>query len=818
MNQQPVLPHEAPIHSRERLPVRLPDVLFGRDSDLASVHLALKAGTAVLLHGPAGIGKTALAAALASDYAEQPGGVIWLEINNDSVLSLLTRITRAYSPDDLTSELDLGTLSATVHDRLRQNCPLIVLDGHIRVEAAREFIRQCAPGIPLLLAHPQLVAGSWTPHAVKPLPPDAAEAMLCGLGGISPDTSDVSTLSEALSGHALSIFIAAHQLGSRDVQPGELLAQMPEMPPGEANRIMGLLMAAYRLLPKELQGLVLLLGTAFAGGASEELLADASGASADAIRIRMRQLVSRGFVAERSVYGQPYFETHELVQMFARTFLRGKKQLDAMQVRHLNALVAYIRRQVPAQHDRLTAEMANVMAAGIFAAENGQAHVLDEIVTLLEAGNFAVAQGFQAEIGWLRQLVERPDMAQAGVLGEVPAPVMVEAEAETDVAGVPIIEAAVKPAPEETVEEPEIAQIQAAAEPVVTPSPPEMPELPPEPPVAPEAAGWPASPAIVLPADAESLGRIGREAITQGDAAGTIARYAEALEGYKADGNVEDELAALEALAMLNLENENYEAVLAYVDQGTTLAQEIDNPQREGRLLIILGDLQVTLGRWEGAEIAYREAINALQPANAWLDIGLTLDKLGVLYLENDQPQDAIITWERAIPILERAERPDLVRTVYSRLGAAHGEMMEWDQAQASYNHALELGQAAHDDQAIFEQLNNLGTLLEASGRRDEALLYYRRALHFAFDLDDQAQLGQTLLALARLLIDDTAQLHRAVQVLEAAQDCLPDDTQAQRLLGRARTRQNRLLQAGVTLPLADDSLQDYARAALDDV
>jgi tetratricopeptide (TPR) repeat protein/energy-coupling factor transporter ATP-binding protein EcfA2 len=819
MNQQPVTPHEAPIHSRDRLPVRPPDELFGRDSDLATVHLALKAGTAVLLHGPAGVGKTALAAALASDYAEQPGGVIWLDVNNDSALSLLTRITRAYAPDNLTDEPDLGTLSATVHDLLRQNCPLIVLDGHIRVEATREFIRQCASGIPLLLAHSQLVAGSWTPHAVRFLPPDAAEAMLCGLAGISPDAADVSTLSEALSGHALSIFMAAHQLRSRNMQPGEFLAQMPDMPPGEANRIMGMLMTSYRLLPKDLQGIVLLLGTAFAGGASEELLADASGASTDAIRTRMRQLVSRGFAAERSVYGQPYFVTHELVQVFARTFLRGKKQLDAMQTRHLNALLAYIRRQVPAQHDRLAAEMSNVMAVGIFAAENGQTHVLDEIVTLLEAGDFAMAQGFQAEIGWLRQLVEQPDMAQAGVLGEAPeppAPVMVEAGPEADVAGAPITEAAVEPAPEEPVEEPEIAPAQAAAAPVAAPPPPEMPELPSEPPVAPETTGWPVSPAVALPTDAESLARIGREAITQGDTAETIARYTEALEGYKADNNVEDELAALEALAMLNLESENYEAVLAYVDQGTTLAQEIDNPQREAQLLIILGDLQVTLGRWEGAEIAYQEAINALKNTNAQLDMGLTLDKLGVLYLEKDQPQDAISTWEQAIPILERAERPDLVRTVYSRLGAAHGEMMGWDQAQASYNHALELAQAAHDDQAVFEQLDNLGTMLEASGRRDEALLYYRRALHFAFDLDDQAQLGQTLLALARLLIDDTAQLHRAAQVLEAAQDCLPDDMQAQRLLGRVKTRQNRLLQAGVTLPLAEDSLQDYARAALE--
>jgi tetratricopeptide (TPR) repeat protein len=153
------------------------------------------------------------------------------------------------------------------------------------------------------------------------------------------------------------------------------------------------------------------------------------------------------------------------------------------------------------------------------------------------------------------------------------------------------------------------------------------------------------------------------------------------------------------------------------------------------------------------------------------------------------------------------------VRTVYGRLGAAYTGLMMWDRAQTNYAHALELAQAAQDDQAIFEELNNLGTLMEASGRRDDAALYYRRALHYAFKLDDQLTLGAALLALARLLIDDTTQLHRAVQVLEAAQIDLPDNPEVQRLLGRAKTRQTRLSQAGVTLPQAQDSLEDYAQS-----
>jgi tetratricopeptide (TPR) repeat protein/energy-coupling factor transporter ATP-binding protein EcfA2 len=788
MNQQPVSSHEAPVHSRDQLPVRPPEKLYGRESDVTSVQLALKAGTAVLLHGSAGIGKTALAAALAADYAERPGGVLWLETNDDTTLSLLHRIVRAYADENSSPQPAPEALNAAVRDVLQKHRPLIVLDGTIRVEAAREFIRQCASSLPLLLTHPQLVGGSWTPHAVNPLAEDVAQAMLCELGGLPPDTEGLAELSAALGGHALSIFMASCQ---QDVQPSGFLAQMPDMPPGEANRIMGVLMASYRLLPKELQGMALLLGTTFAGGAGEELLADVSGAPGEVMVTRMRQLVERGFAYERTLYGQPYFVTHELIQVFARTFLRGKKQLDAMQSRHLKSLTTYVGRHVPAQHDQIAAEMPNIIAASLFAAETGQNDALNGLVSLLEAGDFAAARGFQAEVEWLRLLVEQPALAQAGILGtQIPAPPPAQPEAK------PLGETPDTPAAVEAI----------TPEPETLPAP----EVPPEPASLPETESVSAEPSVNLPTDAESLRRIGQEATTEGDA---IARYTAALEGYKADGNVEDELAAMEALAMLNLESENYEAVLAYVDQGTALAQDIDNPQREGRLLIILGDLQVTLGRWEGAEVAYQEAINALQPSEAWLDMGLTLDKLGVLYLEQDRAQEAITTWQQAISYLQRAGRSDLVRTVYGRLGAAYSELMMWDRAQTNYAHALELAQTAQDDQAIFEELNNLGTLMEASGRRDDAALYYRRALHYAFKLDDQPTLGAALLALARLLIDDTTQLHRAVQVLEAAQTDLPDNPEVQRLLGRAKTRQTRLSQAGVTLPQAQDSLEDYAQS-----
>jgi len=100
-------------------------------------------------------------------------------------------------------------------------------------------------------------------------------------------------------------------------------------------------------------------------------------------------------------------------------------------------------------------------------------------------------------------------------------------------------------------------------------------------------------------------------------------------------------MAALEALASLSLKGENYEDVLNYVEQGMSLAQDSDNPEREAAMLVVLGDLQMTLGRFDGAETAYMEAVTAFRPTEAWLNIGLTLDKLGLLYWEQERTEES---------------------------------------------------------------------------------------------------------------------------------------------------------------------------------
>jgi len=841
MNRKPAIAHGAPIHDRQNLPVRLPEKLVGRDADLDTIRPALKAGTAVLLHGLPGVGKTALASALAASYVELPGGVLWFDLLDDTFLSLLNRVARAYGVAGVGGEDDLDSHVEQIAALLQQERPLVVLDGAVRDDVVRDFVRRCAPGVPLLFTQTRLVPGSWTPHEVAPLSDEDTQALLADLGAeiASDDDAHARQLLQSLAGNPLSITIAAYQL-AHGATPEAFLAHMPALPPGPTNRVMGVLMAAYRSLPAELQGMVVLAGTAFAGGASEELLADVTGASPEVIRERMRQLVERGLLSEQTIYGQPYFVAHDLMRRFAHAFLRGKRRLDTMRARHLHGISVYVRRHVDEQGkdhvERLAAEMDNFLAAGRYAATHGKLDFLKDLVQLLsvEDDGFAYVAGFKPEIEWLRYLIEVPAAAEAGILGRVESPP--ESDGDLPGAGEPVAEPVGRDREIAEEEEPSesppslpeqmpVAEnggdSEAGVEATVASDEPVEPQVdedaPPAEPGDREEAGDLAE-TIDLPTDAEALERLARKVTEQADPEQVIARYAGALKEFRADGKVEDELAAIEALAMLSLESEKYDDVLAYVDQGMKLAQETDNPRREGELLLVLGDLQAELERWEGAEAAYREAVNAFRPVEAWLDIGVALDKLGSVYWEMKRFHDAVDVWEQTLPIFERAGRRDFLQETLQKIGDTCADLMRWDRAQQVYEQLVTFARTDGDKQAEFEYLSQLGGLLEARGEREQALLRYRQALYLAFSLEDQEQLAYTLLALARLLIDDTVHLHRALQLLEAADRIMPDDTEIQRLLGRAKTRQERLMKAGVTLQLVDSSLQEYARGAYDDL
>lgn len=403
--------HERPAKSAAELPVTPPMRLIGRETALQQIYPPLKEARAVFLHGPEGVGKTAIAATLAAAFAQQPGGVLWLNVDADTTLeNLLVRIGRAYNvPEIALSDNPLGMVAA-VAALLQQQKPLVVLDGTLDTATGAKFVTRCADRVPVLLVERQTQNGPWVAVQVEALSPDAAsqmfkqEANLTG-ASVSDKEADIRAIVKALNYVPFAIGVAARTMLAGKLQPADLNAKLRQVAPSVSNDPAKLaLTVSFAALNSALQGVLLMMGAVQTGAATAELLSMVSGAPVESINQAV-QMLSGLRLAERSTRaGQPYFRLHALTHRYAEERLQASGRLDGLREKVREKLIEY------AQHyrngdalDKLTAEMENFVALARYAQKHGDRDVSSKLVIALsQAGSFVTDRGFVYDLMQIR--------------------------------------------------------------------------------------------------------------------------------------------------------------------------------------------------------------------------------------------------------------------------------------------------------------------------------------------------------------------------------------------------------------------------------
>jgi tetratricopeptide (TPR) repeat protein len=397
--------HEAPAHQSKDLPLTLPVRLIGREKSLGQVYTLLKQTKPVLVHGAAGIGKTALAATLASAYCELPGGALWFDVQRSTLAELLARIGRAYAVPELARSENPLSLVGLAMNTLTQHKPLVVLDGAFETNAVTEFIMRCADRVPVLLVTDSdaPLPGPWTSVALPKLDRAASESIL---HQIAPQVSadGLPELLDALDDVPLALTIAGGAIAASGISPRDFRAAMP-VRPGAPTPLLALT-AAYSRLSGAQQGLLLLLGAAPRQAATGELLSMVGGAPEQAIAAVMDGLIAARLVERLTRSGVPYYRLHSLTGLFAVSWLRGKGRLEGLQAGMRDALLRYVEKHSIARNDEaLIAEMDNLMALASLGAETGARADAERISrALMQAGTFINARGFVQEFMTLREL------------------------------------------------------------------------------------------------------------------------------------------------------------------------------------------------------------------------------------------------------------------------------------------------------------------------------------------------------------------------------------------------------------------------------
>jgi len=827
--------HEAPAHKAQSLPVMLPGKLIGRDPVLAQVYGQLKANKPILIYGAAGIGKTALAATLASAYTELPGGALWLNVNDSPLEELIVRVGRAYGVDEITnSETPIGMVGAAANT-LTSNKPLVVLDGKHNSQATSQFVSRCAEGLPVMLVSKDPLEG-WPALQLDKLDSASAIALVRQAGGLDAkvDDDELDELASILDYIPFAIAIAAGTMRIAKQTPADYLTAFETIPSsaGATPQLLALTIG-FRSLNNALQGIMLVLGATFSGGASLELLSAMSGAQPEVVDQVMTSLAANHFVEKLERYDAPYYRLHEITYTFAQTWLRGSNRLETLLAKVRDSVLDYTRKysiDSPGAFNRLAAEMDQIMGVARWCADQGERDkVNDLVVGLTQAGNFVHDRGYLYELLQLRQMASSFTTA----FPAYPTPVLPEEEDEDEEVapagstGGSIwdrIEERQATAPESLLDLDDEAEEEDFDDEDLFDEDEESDD------VSTIDVGTGVGDAAELAAlqsalrtakqnddkqrQVDLLTQIGDMQVEHEMENEAISTYTEALTLYETLDDQEGVLQTLDTLSALMVKTENPNPAILHAARGIGLADQLGDSETKMYLLTTLGDARQQDGESDEAIKAFTQALEIARTDGDNQNEALILFKLGYAQLDNSDPDTAAETWEQALQLFKTQGKRSYEGRVLGGLGTAYGDLGRWQEAINFHTSALYIAREVKDKEEEALQLSNLGYASVQANQFGEAVTRYRQALHLAYESNNRDNIVSNIVDLARLLVESQRHLDIAELLVNDALSLDGMNRDLSRLKDRIQQDKLKATANGVQQLPVTGTAKDYAANA----
>lgn len=811
-------PLEAPAHDAKQLPVPPPAKLIGRDITLGRIYAQLKDAKAVLVHGPAGIGKSALAATLASAFAERPGGVLYLVCDSDTLSELIVRAGRALRVAEASTTENPLSAESAVAAALQAAGPLVILDGLLNPEATTGFIKRCAANVPVMLLSEQEFTGDWLSIRLGKLEPDQSVTLFKQVAGIdSLDLdADIGMLVSTLNYSPLALTVAASAVREGHLAPKAFQDKL-QQPDGNISAPILAITTAFGMLPQVQQGVLMLLGSLFTGAATLPMIQLLVGAQADVTKGILDQLTARGLLEMSIRNGQPAYRIHSTTRVLMTTALKSRNQLDAMR-RKVAAAVLQYARQHSAQGSRgqnaLSAEMDLFLATASWAAEEGDRDTAAQLAAaLMQAGTFVRERGYVYELLLLRRLSSSstsafPAYSPPPAAGQPAAP----AEEADETEGGPDADLE-----DELEDEDELDLTESGTQDVADGAEDDDGDLE-------DAEGGEAGP-VPIPFDAparpasperrqqvESLIAEGRASEQAGDAEEALKDYAEALSLLEGMSDISAQLTLLEAMARVAARSGNAQAAINYANRGIKLADESGDDHNKARLLGFLGDARQQAGESGEAVTAYEQALELVRKKGDRRGEGVLQFKLGYAQLDEGDVDQALVTWQQVLELFRAEGRRDYEGRALGGIGTAYSEQEQWPEAIEHFTQAVSIARETDDDDETLLELSNLAYALVQSNQLGPAVTRYRQALHLAYEADDAEAVISNTVNLCRLLVESPRHLAIGELLVNAALQYDPHDHDLKQL--QERIEDEREAMPDLDLKPAAGTARDYAAKA----
>jgi len=409
--------------SRRLLPPRLVSTLYGRAVQFTEVRDALAHGEPVVLHGMAGMGKSALASSIAWSLVDDyPNGVLWIDCGYSPLDAICDHIGIQFE-DDQMLKLDTIAKPARVRYLFGAYRVLVVLDNVWEADVARSFAQKCVPaGYSLVVTSREKIARVGRLIEIDSLAHEAGTALFRDVAELpaGQEIAESVQLVRLLGGHPQGLTIAGALCLEDALSVRELIQMLGKaeerarrLSLGEdaSNNVWATFELSYQRLSPEEQVVFRAFGGSWSKSSTAEMLSSIVQADEDSVAQILRGLVKRALARVEIVFGEHRkYVIHDLIFAFAKGLLREQEgSLEDAYARWLHAAINYASKyqeDSPENHNALDVELENLLGAAGWAAERGRHSDLNRLAHVLSDGSFLSRRGYNKQaVGLLHKAI-----------------------------------------------------------------------------------------------------------------------------------------------------------------------------------------------------------------------------------------------------------------------------------------------------------------------------------------------------------------------------------------------------------------------------
>lgn len=216
-------------------------------------------------------------------------------------------------------------------------------------------------------------------------------------------------------------------------------------------------------------------------------------------------------------------------------------------------------------------------------------------------------------------------------------------------------------------------------------------------------------------------------------------RYSEALEHlglftayFKAEGDSTQVAKGLYHIAMVHMNQGNYDRTLAMLYRVLAIEEKVNNKKKIAHVLNVIGATYKNANKLPEALTAYRQATRIFKAANLNTDYAMGLVNMANIFIDMKHYDSARLGYGESLEIFRNFNNPVLIGMTLGNLGNLYEAQDQYGKALEYHQQALAIWRTNTRQSSLANSLNNNGKSFLKLKKYGEAETYLKEALTIA--------------------------------------------------------------------------------------